>query len=662
MSSRSLLRRSSESFCSSRARATQSCCASPSALLTAILLAASTASQAANVQWNSIADLDLEELGNIRVTSVSKKSERLVNAPGSIFVISGEDIRRSSATTLPEALRLAPNLQVARVDARNYAITARGFNSPFENKLLVLIDGRTVYSPLFSGVFWDAQDVVLEDVARIEVISGPGATLWGSNAVNGVINIITKSSADTQGALASAGGSKNEKNGAVRYGGELANGGHYRIYGKYIQHDDTRRADDIPVLTGWQRRQTGFRTDWGSGAQTFTVQGDAYTGSLHQATTRDIKIAGANLLGRTNARLTDGSSLSFQLYWDFTERDQPNAFIEHLNTLDFQFQHSLNLAGSHDIVWGAGYRNGFDRIKNGAAFAFLPASLNMYWGNVFIQDEIRLQDNLRLTAGAKVETNNYTGAEFLPNLRLAWTPAENNLLWTSVSRSVRSPSRIDRDFHSPSNPPVVGGIAQYVFAGGPNFVSEVANVIELGYRAQPSRTTSYSATAFYTRFNKLRTLEPNSSGPGVAFGNMAEGTARGIEMWGNWQASSRWRLSAGFVTQQTDTALKPGSLDFSGATGLATSDPSNYWTLRSLFDIAPGQEIDLTIRHAGKLERPAVPAYTAVDLRYGWKVRPDLELSLIGLNLLDPRHPEWAAAPGRSEYERSVFIKAVWRM
>ena len=504
---------------------------------------------------------------------------------------------------------------------------------------------------------------MLEDVERIEVISGRGATLWGSNAVNGVITIITRSSTDTQGAMIAAGGSSNEKNGAFRFGGKLENGGQYRVYGKYIEHDDTRRANDTPDLTGWRRKQTGFRTDWDTtGAQTFTVQGDAYTGSLHQAGTRNIEIAGANLLGRTNARLADGSSLSVQAYWDFTERNQPNAFIEHLNTLDLQFQHSLNLASSHDLIWGAGYRLGSDRIKNDVFFAFLPASLNMYWGNIFIQDEIRLNDNLRLTAGAKVEDNNYTGAEFLPTLRLAWNPAKNNLLWASASRSVRTPSRIDRDFHSPTNPPIVGGVPQYVFAGGPNFESEVANVVELGYRVQPTKTTSYSATAFYTRFNRLRTLEPNSNGPGFAFGNLAEGTARGIEMWGNWQATSRWRLSAGFVAQHTDTVLKPGSQDISGATGLGTSDPSNFWTLRSLFDIAHGQEIDLTIRHTSKLEQPIVPAYTAVDLRYGWKIRPGLELSIIGQNLFDPKHAEWGAAPGRSEYERSVFIKAVWRM
>ncbi|RJF96378.1 TonB-dependent receptor [Noviherbaspirillum saxi] len=608
-----------------------------------------------------VAELSLEELATIRVTSVSKRSESLADAPSSIYVITANDIHRSGATTLTEAMRLAPNLQVARVDARNYAITARGFNSAFENKLLVLIDGRTVYSPLFSGVFWDAQDVVLEDVERIEVISGPGATLWGANAVNGVINIITKRAADTQGALAEAGASKNEKNGAVRYGGALDNGGHYRIYAKYADNDDTRRADGAPVLTGWHRKQAGFRADWGNSAQSFTVQGDTYDGSLHQLGTRDIGISGANLVGRMNTRLDDGSSLGLQAYWDYTERNQPNAFIEHLHTFDIQLQHSLKLADTHDVVWGAGYRLALDRVQNDRAFAFLPGSLNMYWGNLFVQDEITLHDDVRLTLGAKLENNNYTGVEFLPTLRMSWKPAANELIWGSASRSIRAPSRIDRDFFSPTSPPIVNGLPRFAIAGGPGFESEVANVVEIGYRIQPLPTLSYTATAFYSKYDKLRTLEPNPNGFGSVFSNMAEGDARGIEMWGNWQAMPEWRLAAGLVAQRVNTTLNPGSRDASGTTGLATSDPTHYWMLRSSYDMAQGQEFDVTLRHVGALSRPTVPAYTAVDMRYGWKIRRGLELSVVGQNLFDRTHAEFGAAPGRSEYERAVFVKILWK-
>jgi iron complex outermembrane receptor protein len=633
----------------------------PIGLLTGLLLTAFAPVHAALAQTRDVAELSLEELANIRITSVSKKSESLADAPASIFVITNDEIRRSGATTLPEALRLAPNLQVARVDARNYAITARGFNSPFENKLLVLIDGRTVYTPLFSGVYWDAQDVVLEDVERIEVISGPGATLWGANAVNGVINVITRTAADTQGGLVAAGAGKNEKNGAFRYGGALDNGGHYRVYGKYADNDDTRRADGAPVLTGWRRQQAGFRSDWGNGNRNFTLQGDAYSGALRQAGTQDISIGGANLVGRINTRLAGGSDLSLQAYWDYTERNQPNAFIEHLHTIDFQLQHSIKAGNAHDLVWGAGYRYAMDRVQNDKFFAFLPGSLDMYWGNVFAQDEIALRDDLRLTAGVKLENNNYTGVEFLPTLRLSWKPAANRLVWTSASRSVRTPSRIDRDFFSPTNPPVVNGVPRYALAGGPDFESEVANVLELGYRAQPSPTLSWSATVFYSRYDRLRTLEPNPAGPGLVFRNGAEGRAHGIEMWGNWQAMPAWRLSAGFVAQRINTILKPGSMDTTVATGLATSDPPNYWMLRSSHDIAHGQEVDVTIRHSGSLSTPAVPSYTSMDVRYGWKLRRDLELSVVGQNLLDRSHAEYGAAPGRSEYDRSVFVKLLWR-
>lgn len=615
----------------------------------------------AGLEAKDIADLSLEELATIRVTSVSKRPESLADAPSSIFVITGNDIRRSGSTTLPEALRLAPNLQVARVDARNYAVTARGFNNPFENKLLVLIDGRTVYSPLFSGVYWDAQDVVLEDVERIEVISGPGGTLWGANAVNGVINVITKSAAETQGGLGGTGFSKNEKNGAVRYGGTMENGGHYRVYGKYADNDDTRRANGTSVLTGWRRKQAGFRSDWGNSARNFTVQGDTYDGYLHQQGTRDIKIAGANLLGRLNAKMDDGSTFTLQTYWDYTERNQPNAFVEHLHTFDVQLQQARTFAESHNVVWGAGYRLALDRVVNDRSFAFLPASLNMYWGNIFIQDEITLRDNLRLTAGIKMENNNYTGAEYLPTLRLAWKPSEGNLLWTSASRSVRAPSRIDRDFFSPTTPAVVNGVPRYVVAGGPDFASEIANVVELGYRVQPLPTITYSATAFYSRYDKLRTLEPNPNGFGAVFMNKAEGRVRGIEMWGTWQARTDWRLSAGFVTQKVNTTLLPGSRDATGTTGLATSDPTHYWMLRSSYDMMQGQELDVTLRHVGGLQSPAVPSYTAVDMRYGWKIRRDLELSVTGQNLFDRAHAEYGSAPGRSEYERAFFIKLLWK-
>jgi iron complex outermembrane receptor protein len=607
-----------------------------------------------------LSDLSLEQLSNIEVTSVSKRPESIAEAPSSIYVITASDIRRSGAGSLPEALRLAPNLQVARVDARNYAVTARGFNNPFENKLLVLIDGRIVYSPLFSGVYWDAQDVVLEDVERIEVISGPGATLWGANAVNGVINIITTSAGLTQGALASATLGGGQHTSLARFGGKLGEAGFFRVYAKHASADSSELSSGAQTLTGWDRDQAGFRADFGNSAKNLTVQGDAYHGDLQQRGTRDIFIGGQNLLSRLNYTLDDGSMLSLLAYWDQTRRDQPNAFVERLDTFHLQVQHAVR-SGAHSIVWGGSYRQARDRVTNGPAFAFLPGRLDMHWSDLFVQDEITLRDDLRFTAGLKFESNNYTGTETLPTLRLAWKPEASTLLWTSLARTVRAPSRIDRDLYSPSVPRVVNGVPQYAIAGGPEFQSETANVLEFGYRAQFGAKLSGSATAFASDYGNLRTLEPNPHGAGSVFLNRASGRTHGIELWGAWQAAAAWRLSAGMVAQRVATSLDAGSKDATGTTGLATADPEHYASLRSSWDLARGHELDLMLRWVGRLPGPAVPAYTAVDLRYGWNIGRGLELSLVGRNLLDPKHGEFSAASGRSEYERALMLKLVWR-
>lgn len=630
--------------------------------LAPFILAIAMPVHAASYASQEFADLSLEELANVRVTSVSRKAESLADAPASIFVITGEDVRRAGSTTLPEALRLAPNLQVSRIDARNYAITARGFNGAFANKLLVLIDGRTVYSPLFSGVFWDAQDVVMEDIDRIEVISGPGATQWGANAVNGVINVITRSADSTQGALAAVGASARESSAVARFGGKLDNGGHYRVYAKHLDNDDLKRADGTTVSTGWRRSQAGFRADWKEGGHAYTAQGDTYSGRLHQLGTRDIAISGANLNGRMNRKLSDGSDISLQTYWDYTRRDQPAAFTEELHTIDVDFQHALKPGAVHHVLWGGGYRQARDALRNGSAFAFLPASLNMRWANLFAQDEIVLRKDFRITAGVKLENTNYTGTEVLPTLRFAWNPAAGNLVWGSASRAVRAPSRIDRDFFSPAQPAIVNGVPRYAIAGGPEFVPEVATVYEAGYRAQPTARLTYSATAFYGFYDKLRTLERVAATGSSVFANRGEGRTRGIEAWGSWQAAPAWRLSAGMTAQRISTTLKAGSTDLSGATGLASNDPSQHWMLRSSFDIDQHKELDITLRRVGKLRLPEVPAYTSLDMRFGWRLTRELELSLIGQNLLDRSHPEFGAAANRSEFERSLFVRLLWRI
>jgi iron complex outermembrane recepter protein len=633
----------------------------PRLLLAAFLGAMAHAALADAVPGHNFASLSLEELSNIQVTSVSKRAERLGGTAASVFVIRSDDIRRAGATTLPEALRLAPNLQVARVDARNYAVTARGFNSALENKLLVLIDGRTVYSPLFSGVYWDAQDAVLDDIERIEVISGPGATVWGANAVNGVINIITRDAADSQGTLLTAGGDRNQQNGAVRYGGKLGNAGHYRLYAKYAQADDTAAASGASTVTGWQRRQAGFRIDGAAPGGAVTLQGDAYDGSLHQAGTRDIGVKGANLLAHVTRRLEGGSELRLQAYLDHTGREQPNAFVEHLNTADIELAHTVNLSASQQLVWGGGHRVAYDRVDNGAAFGFLPGSRDLAWSNLFAQDDIGITSTLRLTAGLKLERNSYTGLEYLPSLSLGWQAAPDHLVWGSLSRAVRVPSRIDRDLYAPTSPALVNGVPQYAVAGGPQFVSEVAKVAQLGYRGRPLPKLSYAMTVYYSQYERLRTLEPNPAGVGVVFMNKAAGTSRGVELSGSWDVMTYWRLSAGLSAQRLDLRAEPGSLDIAGATGLANNDPSSWSMLRSSWDLSDTVELDATLRHVGELPKPVVPAYTALDLRVGWKIRPQLELSLMAQNLLAPRHAEFGPLPGRTVFERTVFARASWR-
>ena len=613
------------------------------------------------VRRGALVDLSLEELSSLPVISVSKSAKPVSEASASVFLITNDDIENAGSTSLPEALRLAPNLQVARVDARNYAITARGFNNPFVNKLLVMIDGRTVYSPLFSGVYWDAQDVVLEDLERIEVVSGAGGTMWGANAVNGVVNIVTRSSADTQGELVSMGASNHEQYATARYGGVLDgdNGAHYRIYVKRAQHDDTRAENGTSTKTGFGRTQAGFRIDWSTDSDEFTFQGDAYSGRLHQRGTEDIEISGANLLARGGWQLTD-SKLTLQAYLDHTQRDQPTAFAQKMNTWDFDLQHELSIGKYQNIVWGAGYRYITDRIDNDQNFAFLPEEVNRSWHNIFIQDEISLSDDILLTIGSKWEDNPYTGLESMPGIKLGWTPDSTKLVWTSLSRAVRSPSRIDRDLYAPTTPPVIDGVPQYAIGGGPGFVSEIAHVFEAGYRSQPVARVSWSITAFYSEYDDLRTLELNAPGPGLVFKNMAEADTYGMEVWGSWQPFLNWRLHGGLALQKIDVELKPGSMDFSNTTGLANGDPELSSIIRSTYSISDRVELNTTLRHVTKVEGFELPAYTALDMHISWALTPTLDLSVVGQNLLDSHHSEFGAAPGRSEFERSIFAKLVW--
>ncbi|WP_280156066.1 TonB-dependent receptor [Piscinibacter sp. XHJ-5] len=635
------------------------------AAFTSILLAFAGAGHAQDTALSRLRDMSLEELSDLVITSVSKRAEPLSQAPASVFVITADDIRRAGATTLPEALRLAPGLQVSRDSATGYVISARGFNAPNSNKLLVLIDGRSVYTPLFSGVFWDVQDVMLEDVERIEVISGPGGTLWGANAVNGVINVITQRAAQTQGALVSLGAGERESQAAARYGAALGAQGHLRVYARHLARKHTRMPDGSARDDAAEQTQLGLRADAQRGRDRFTALGNVYDGSIGQPAPgtfftgtplalADVSVSGAHLLARWERSLDDGANVSAQAYYDHTRRVIPPTLGEELDIVDLQFQHGLRPIGRHALVWGAQYRASRDRVSNSTVIAFLPASLQQHWSSLFAQDEIRLGDTLHLTLGARLERNDYTGSEFLPNARLAWQAGRDQLVWTALSRTVRAPSRLDRDIFAPGEPP-------FVLGGGPDFRSERAHVFELGWRGQPTPNSSLSATVFRADYDRLRTLElapPGSAGV-VAYENRMSGRTHGIEMWGSWQATRELRLSAGYTQLHKRLQLESFSLDLDGARLAEGSDPRHRWMLRASFNPSGNTEVDGVLRHVSSMSNPAVESYSALDLRFAWRVRPGLELSLTAQNLLD-RHVEYQLiAPYSSEFGRSLFLKAV---
>lgn len=611
------------------------------------------AADSAPLSLQDLARFSIEELSEIEVSSVSRRPESLRQAAAAIYVISREDIRRSGASSLPEVLRLAPNLQVARLDASRYAITARGFNSTTANKLQVLMDGRSVYTPLYSGVFWDAQDTLLEDIERIEVVSGPGGTLWGSNAVNGVINVITRRAQDSVGTMLQAEGGNTGRQLAARHGRRLSDDASLRVYAKGFVHDDTFTPSGANAGDGWHNSQAGFRFDWGRGADTLTLQGDGYDGAIAQGTRPDATLGGANLLGRWNRQLADGGAIQVQTYYDRTRRQIPGTFAEVLETWDLDLQRNLRWGERHDVVWGGGYRLMRDDVTNTAVLAFLPAQRVLQLSNIFVQDSVALDPAWKLTLGAKLEHNSYTGLEFQPDVRLAWQSSTNALLWGAVSRAARTPSRIDREFFVPGPP-----APPSTFAGGPDFRSEQLTAYQLGYRAQPAATLSYAVTVFHHDYDWLRSVEPASGGGlPLIFANGMRGQAEGLEAWGNVQVKPNWRLTAGYTYLWKRLSFAPDSRDTNLAA--AGNDPTHQFFLRSSHTLRQGLEVDFFLRAISELPNPAIPGYVTVDARIGWTLARGVELSLIGNNLFDQRHQEFSTTAG-SELGRSLKAKLQW--
>ena len=636
---------------------------------------------------SDLKSMSLEDLMNIRVTSVSKKPQRLLDAASAIYVITQEDIRRSGATNIPDALRRVPGIQVAHINANTWAITSRGLNSFLSNKLLVLIDGRSVYSPMFSGVYWDVQDTLLEDIDRIEVIRGPGASLWGDNAVNGVINIITKHAEDTQGGLLSTGyGNEQQGFGNLRYGSKIGNDAYFRVYSKYFNRDNAVDASGKKTDDSWYAQRGGFRIDWDVNKQdSLIVQGDIYnskfggsvetvslTSPFSNTINDDSDFAGWNVLTRWKHTFSDSSNLELQLYYDRTERESIT-LREDRDTYDLDFQHRFKFGERQDIMWGLGYRLTHDNIRNSFDFSFNPDNRDMSLYSGFVHDEITLiEDKLRLTVGSKLSYNVFTGLEIQPNARLLWKPLERHSTWLSLSRAVRTPSRAENDIRI--NQEVLSSGALVSLFGDHGFDSEVLYSYELGYRFAPSDNLSVDLALYYSNYDKLLTLEPGTPyletlptpahivAPFIGRNEM-DGEVFGMEMAVDWRPVDWWHLKASYSYQQILMHLNKSSLDTTSES-IEGATPHNMFFLRSSFDLPGNVELDLSPRYTDTLPSVKVDSFVELDARLAWKPFENLEISLIGQHLLDNHHPEYKqsviVSTGSTEIERSVFFKIEW--
>ncbi|MDP2169896.1 MAG: TonB-dependent receptor [Rhodocyclaceae bacterium] len=658
---------------------------------TVFALASSTASLAAPVaasNMDSVLNLSLEELMQATVTSASKKSQSLAEIAGAVFVIKADDIRRSGATNVPEALRLAPGVQVAAISQNKWSVSIRGFNSRFSNKLLVMVDGRAIYSAGFSGVFWEHNDIPLNNIERIEVIRGPGGSIWGANAVNGIINIITYSAKDTQGGLISAAaGNELRGVGQARYGWALDEETHLRL------HAQTKSVDaGQDAVTGgkawdnWKNQQAGFRLDATRGGDNYSLQGalsdyrandriTAFTAAAPYVAHLNTDGAGqtGHLLGRWE-HPTDNGSRSLQAFIDHNENDM-GVIRYRIDTFDLEYQQQI-IGDKHDLVWGLGYRSSKDRIDTTPHILFSDTGKSFSLYSAFIQDDITLVPNRwRLTLGARLEHNAFTGVEMQPNIRLLWTPTAQDSLWAAVSRAVRTPSRGERAstvFIAPPPP------LPFATVGDPNMTAEKLTALDLGWRRQWSATLTSDVAAFYYRHADLRGGLP--PGPTtvpllynglypylpVAMTNTIGAESYGLEVAVDWLPAPNWRL-------QGNTSLfhiNPRD-PLPGATGSEFSDttPGHQVSLRSSLDITPKLQWDVWLRRVGKIitgsfMTTVTPAYTSLDMRLAWKAGRDLEISLVGQNLLDSSHPEIVMAEILSapvKIERGVYLKADWQ-
>lgn len=646
---------------------------------------------ASELDTSDLLNLSLKELSEVEITSVSKHEEKASQAAAAIYVITQEDIRRSGMQTVPELLRMVPGLQVARSGSQNWAISSRGFDGQFANKLLVLIDGRTVYTPVFSGVFWDVQNMLLEDIDRIEVIRGPGATLWGANAVNGVINIITKNAKDTQGKFVTTSvGSDTKLQTGARLGGKEGDLS-YRSYAQYQDVNQQKFAGGVGAKDYGDNTQGGFRLDWNtSSKEQTTVQGDVYYGVsnyrrflpvttsvssnmlLAEDTTENV--SGANILGRWKHNMGKDSDITLQVYYDLVNRENVMG-KGHTQTFDVDFQHNVALNDRNDLTWGLGYRFINSGFSNSFYISYLPDNYYSSLFSTFVQDRFAIiPEKLHLTVGTKLERNDFSGFEYEPSARIAWTPSLTQTLWASVSRAVHAKTQSDNNLRlilaaTPTPSPYNAIADTTLLAEEGNSATQSEDVVsyEVGYRLQPVKTMALDLTGFVNEYKNLASLELGTaslrSDPflGTYFyqplisKNDSSGETHGFEAAATWEVTPKVKLSGSY-------SLYYSALHVAGASLVTQSGtaPTHQFNLRSYIDLPHDLQWDTLLYSVDSLPALGIASYTRVDTRLGWIPMPGVDLSLIGQNLFDSVHQEYSGFlyQNPEEIGRSVVARA----
>ena len=603
-------------------------------------------------QVKDLKALSLEELLQIDVTTVSRESERRIDAPAAVSVITGEDIRRYGVDTLADALRLADSVSVARFNGGSWAIAARGFSATTNNKLLVMIDGRSVYTPLFGGVFWEMQHVLLPDLDRIEIIRGPAGILWGPNAVNGVINIITKRASDTQGAFVrGVTGSRERGHLAARYGGQISPGTSYRLYGVGSEFDSPQLTDGTSAKEDRRLRQAGGRVDMDlAGRARLTIQGDLNSGRMGLADRSDIKMDGGNLVVTYTKPLDAGESVQILGYADREHRDVPLQSWENRTTYNVEGQHSIRLAPRYQFLWGGGVRSTLSRTKRTPLIFFEPDDRRINQLHGFAQTEITITPKVSATVGTRGERTTFSGFDLQPAVRAKYTPRADAMIWGAVSRAIRTPTRFDQDLRI-----TVGDIV--VVRGDHEFKPEKLTAFESGVRVSLRSNVSLEAAAFYNDYDDLRSQEAT---PLITLANLYDGHTTGIELAGNVQPHPRWLVHASYTGQRVALKPLPGSRDTTNARAEA-DDPAHAFSMRSYLNLPHNFELDGFFRAVGKLRASNLAGYQELDMRIGWQATDRLELSLMGRELLHPRHAEFAGgAAQRRFFQREVALRVTF--